>query len=183
MQLEEFLERSAQARPEKTFLVCGARRYSFGDVDVAANRLAHALAAEGIRRGDRVAVFLDNGFEAVVSVFAILKAGAVFIVVNPTTKADKLKYILNNSRAAALIAPARKLAGWGYLWQETMHLVRLVAVGGAAPELPAGSPPCVAFDDLIAACADRDAAPAKRAIDVDLAALIYTSGSDRKSVV
>jgi long-chain acyl-CoA synthetase len=177
MQLETFLEQSTLARPEKTFLVCSLRRYSYADVDTAANRLAHALLAEGINRGDRVAVFLENGFEAVVSIFAILKAGAAFMVVNPTTKSDKLKYILDNSRAAALVAPAQKLAAWGYLWHETLHLGRLIATDGPAPELPIGSPPCLGFDALVARHAQPSGPPPKRAIDVDLAALIYTSGS------
>ena len=60
-----------------------------------------ALAASGIARGDRVLVFMDNCWEAAVSIFAILKAGAVFSPINPSTKADKLAYIIGNCRARA----------------------------------------------------------------------------------
>ncbi len=88
MQVESFLEFSARRWPGKTALVCGDRRVKYAELERSCNRLAHALIAEGVRRGDRVAVHLENSVEAVVAVMAILKAGAVFIMVNPTTKAS-----------------------------------------------------------------------------------------------
>jgi len=103
VQVESFLESSAQRLPQKIALICGNRRFTYREVEERANRLAHSLVNEGIGRGDRVAVYLDNTAEAVVAVFAILKAGAVFLVVNPTTKTDKLLYILNNCRARGLV--------------------------------------------------------------------------------
>lgn len=113
MQVESFLERNARELPDKTALICGERRLSYREVDESANRLAHALLAGGVARGDRVAVYLENSVEAVVSIFAILKAGAVFLVVSPSTKADKLCYILMNCRAKGLITDARRLAASG----------------------------------------------------------------------
>ena len=122
MQLESFLESSARQRPDKIAIVAGNRRWSYAQLEASANRLAHALQAEGVERGDRVAVWLDNGVEAVAAIFAILKAGAVLVMVNPTTKADKLRFLLNHSRAAALFAPASKVAG----------LVETVGITGSA---------------------------------------------------
>ena len=51
MQVEEFLERSAHRFPDKTALVCGDRRLTYGQVEEQCNRLAHALV-EGVRPGD-----------------------------------------------------------------------------------------------------------------------------------
>ena len=84
MQVEEFLERSARQFPEKTALVCQGQRFAYREIEEQCNRLAHALIALGIERGDRIAVYLDNSVEAVLSIFAISKAGAVFLVVYPT---------------------------------------------------------------------------------------------------
>jgi long-chain acyl-CoA synthetase len=64
------------------------------------------LRARGVQRGDRVAIFLENSIELVVSVFAALEAGGVFVVINPTTKAGKLAFLLDASGAAALISDA-----------------------------------------------------------------------------
>jgi amino acid adenylation domain-containing protein len=181
MQLESLLERTAERFPEKTALVCRGQRLSYRDVEQRANRLAHSLRAEGVQRGDRVAVYLDNSVETVVAVFAILKAGAVFLVINPTTKAAKLSYILNNCRARGLVMPANKREAMNEMLSATPHLERLWLAGGAGKPEPAEGNArgkrSIALDAVMAdAGLPADPLP-KTAIDMDLAALIYTSGS------
>src|SRR3990170_1240368 len=92
MRFEQFLRDSAIRFPDKTAVVASGKRLTFS------------------QRGDRVVLFLDNSAEAVVSIFAVLKAGAVFSPVNPSTKADKLAFILNNCRARGIITQ-QKIAG------------------------------------------------------------------------
>src|SRR3712207_6608879 len=103
MLVNHFLEETARRVPDKTALVCEGARLSYGEIDAAANRLANALISFGVQRGDRVIIFLDNSVEAVVSIFGILKAGAAMCVVNPTTKAEKLAYMLNSVRPPVVI--------------------------------------------------------------------------------
>ncbi|MGA2617055.1 MAG: AMP-binding protein [Thermoguttaceae bacterium] len=184
VQLETFLESSARQWPEKTALVAGSRRLSYVELETAANQLAHALLAEGLARGDRVAIYLENGVEAVISIFAVLKAGAVFLVINPTTKADKLCFVLNNCRAAALLTTARRAAALGPGWEKTPHLRTLILAdaenpGAGAADPPAGPPgrACHRLAELIARHQSDRLPPPKRAINIDLAALVYTSGS------
>jgi long-chain acyl-CoA synthetase len=172
VQVESFLERSARRWPGKTALVCGGRRVTYAELEQSANRLAHALVAEGVGRGDRVAVYLENSVEAVLAVMAILKAGAVFMMVNSTTKAEKLTYILNNSRARTIFVPGAKMPALETCWAATPHLEKLVVTGACAPEKS-----CVSLEGLLRRHADDVQPPPKRAIDIDLAALIYTSGS------
>ncbi|PYQ06155.1 MAG: AMP-dependent synthetase [Acidobacteria bacterium] len=177
MQVEEFLERSAVRFPGQTALVCGDRRLTYAQVEEGCNRLAHALVGEGVRPGDRVAIHLDNSVEAVLSVFAILKAGAVFLVVNATTKADKLAYILNNCRATALITDSRKLDAIEEGSAQTPHLRTVFVAGERASARPGTGLRSIALEAVLQG-ADRPVPPpAKRRIDIDLAALIYTSGS------
>jgi len=102
MLIQDFLHASVARRPGKVALVCGAHRYTYAQIEDMANRLAHALCQGGVQRGDRVGVCLPNNWAAVVSIFGVLKAGAVFVPINPGVKPDKLQYILNNCRAAAL---------------------------------------------------------------------------------
>jgi long-chain acyl-CoA synthetase len=195
VQLEAFLEQSALRWPRRTALVCGDRRVSYAELEAASNRLAHGLVALGIERGDRVAIHLENSVEAVVSIFGVLKAGAVFMSINPTVKAEKLRYLLDNSRAAALVLPGRKLAaivpalvgGVSDGDGGATHLRTLILTGTPQGDSPifaareSGQSPArktlVAFDELLARHAADTRPPAKRAIDVDLAALVYTSGS------
>ncbi len=177
MQVESFLESSAGRWPGKTALVCGNRRLTYAELERPCNQLAHALIAEGVQRGDRVAVHLDNSAEAVIAIFAVLKAGAVFMMVNPTTKADKLAYLLDNSRARALVLPGRKLTPLEATLARTQHLRSVITTGPAAPRASIPDKGCAALDELLCRHQDGVLPPEKRAIDVDLAALIYTSGS------
>jgi acyl-CoA ligase (AMP-forming) (exosortase A-associated) len=194
VQLETFLEQSAARQPGKTALVCGRERYTYAEIETDSNRLAHGLIAAGLERGDRVAICLENSAECVVSIFAALKAGGVFMPINPTTKADKLAYMLADSRATTLVVSERKLRTIESAWNETPHLKNVVVVeAGRAPttveqaaSLPADAGSVgheaagkrfIGFRDLLHQHADCAAPPAKRCIDIDLAALIYTSGS------
>ena len=110
MLVRDFLEKSARLSPKKTAIVCGGDGLTYEEVNARADRLANALVCLGIKRDDRVAVFLDNSVEAVVGIFAVLKANATFVVVNPTTKSEKLAYILNNCRVSGLMADWKKFS-------------------------------------------------------------------------
>jgi len=175
--VHDFLAASAARLPEKVALICGRQRYTYLQLEEMANRLANALQQGGVQRGDRVAIYLNNSMEAVVSIFAVLKAGAVFVVVNRTTKADKLSYILNNCRAAACITDRRALASGGgdRLLAEVASL-RIVAVcGEQAGEATAQDHPYRDLSDILATSSPNP--PPCRNIDLDLACLIYTSGT------
>ena len=173
MLVQEFLEASARLHPGKVALICGDERPTYAEIDRRCNQFAHALRAGGFERGDRAIIYLDNSVETVVSIFAVLKAGGVFVVVNPTTKADKLVFLLNNCRATAMVAPAAKLAALREHANDLPHLKTVWTVGGPAGDF--GSK--IAVRCLAEASSHPDAAPPAPRIDIDLAALIYTSGS------
>ena len=94
MLVNHFLENSAVHLPDKVALICGDQRLTYQEINHSADQLASALRDMGIKRQDRVIIFLDNSAESVISLFGILKAGAIFIMLNPTMKAKKLNYIL-----------------------------------------------------------------------------------------
>ena len=177
MQVESFLENSARQMPHKTALVCGERRLTYNQLEQSCNRLAHALIAAGVERGDRVAVHLDNSVEAVVAIFAVLKAGAVLMMVNPSTKPEKLAYLLNHARAHTIILSARKAMALEAAPAEIPHLRGVIYTPTGKLTASAAGKTCVALDDLLKRHASDSQPPEKRAIDVDLAALLYTSGS------
>ncbi len=168
MRVEDFLHDSARRFPDKIALIAGERRISYRALAADASRLAQALRSRGIGRGERVVVFLDNSPETVISIFAVLQAGAVFSVVNPGTKLDKLAYILNNCGARAVITEPR-----------------LEAVAAEA----AKSAPSVAFtlstpfefSEILSEKNSEITSNTKQqeptGIDLDLAMIVYTSGS------
>lgn len=175
MRIEDILARGAKARPDKIALITGDRRVSYRELEEAANRLANSLIAQGIQRGDRVVVVLENCLEAVVGIFGILKAGAVFVVVNPSTKSDKLGYVLRHCQASAIITEARRFAADREML-DACDSLRAAWLTGPGAEAGAERIRLASLEEVLRP--DSDATrPETRGISLDLAALIYTSGS------
>lgn len=171
MLVHEFLARSAYRLPRKIALVCGGSRFTYAELDMMTNRLANALVQGGVQRGDRVGIHLPNSIEAVVGIFAVLKAGGTFVFINASTKREKVFHILNNCRAKALLMDARieKLQG---LWEGVPSLAYGVLCG------PRGDDAEGRFEHFedIQAWIPVTPLPISN-IDLDLACLVYTSGS------
>ncbi|MDT0426028.1 AMP-binding protein, partial [Streptomyces evansiae] len=71
--------------------------YTYREINESANRLAHWLIGQGIGTEDRVAVLLEKSPELVITALGIVKAGAVYLPVDPTYPEDRLTYILEDS--------------------------------------------------------------------------------------
>ena len=101
--LADLFEIVASRVPDRTALIDDRGEISFGDMDARASRLATALYARGVRRGDKVGLYLMNGPEYLESFFAASKIGAVPFNVNYRYKLDELLYLFSNSDAKAVI--------------------------------------------------------------------------------
>ncbi len=175
MLIYNFLEESAKKYPDKIALVTKEGRYSYREIDEMANKIANALLSEGLEKGDRVMIFLDNSLEAVVSIFGILKAGGIVVLVNHTTKAEKLSCILNNCRAMALICPRRKLSSIVEVSNNILSLRNIYLTGDNISLNNGFFKKLHSLDEIIKS--DHSHAPVTGTIDIDLANIIYTSGS------
>jgi amino acid adenylation domain-containing protein len=184
MLIQCFLDNSARRLPDKVALVCRGERHTYAQLANAANRLAQTLRELGVRRGDRVAIYLSNSPEAVAAIFGVAKAGAVFVALNRTTKPEKLVTIVNDCQAVVAILDKRAAAQdvGGRLLSEARCL-RNVIVCGASAENPGNGDPRYRY--FSAAATETVAAPPPVNIDLDLACLIYTSGTtgDSKGVM
>jgi len=158
----------AARAPEAEALRAGARRWSFGALARDAGRLAAGLAAEGVGRGDRVALFLDRSPEGIIAIYGALMVGAAYVPLDPQAPPARNAAILAASGARALISidplrrrlrPLLKVAGGA--------LPRFNLSGGPAP----GGDAALRADDL-----PPPAAPAPGDPE-DLAYVLYTSGS------
>ncbi len=101
--LGELLSNSAKKFPSRIAIVFGQKKITYKSLDETTDHLAAGLLDLGIKKQDKVAIFLDNCPEFVISYYAILKAGAVVVPINYMFKMEEAKFILQNSEATALI--------------------------------------------------------------------------------
>ena len=151
------VEARAARAPEAPALRQGMSALSYGELDAAANRLAHVLRTRGVGPEAVVAIALARSFEQVIAALAVLKAGGAYLPVDPAQPPRRLATMIGDARAR-LVLTDRGLAA-------------LVREAGA---------PVLELDGDEARAA-RDAAPATRPpgrVDPGgLAYVIYTSGS------
>lgn len=160
MLLHHAFEATAVRLPQKLALVSGDTRLSYEALLRRVIDLSQRLHEAGIACGDRVVLLLESDWRYAVAVHAVLRLGAVIVPLTPTTKADKLAFVLADTTAAALLVDDR-LAGPAAGLRDLCPLLRVVLTGAAfESQGPRAAPPI-----------------AEVTLEEDLAAIIYTSGS------
>lgn len=101
--LHTFLDSSAKRYPDNTAIVFFGKRLSFAELLQLVNNFAYSLHKLGIRKGDRVAIFLPNCPQTIIAYYAVLKLGAVAVLINPLYVERELEYQINDSGAETLI--------------------------------------------------------------------------------
>jgi amino acid adenylation domain-containing protein len=106
------LEQQALLRPSWPAMIFGSCISTYAAFNANANRLAHILIGRGIGAEDRVAIVLERSIEMVTALFAVMKAGAAYVPVDPEYPAARITQMLTNA-APALVLTNRKYSG-GY---------------------------------------------------------------------
>lgn len=174
--IHHMLRASAQRCPEKEALVDREERLSFESVDQKVSALAHALSEVGVRRGDRVGVYLDMSVPQVLSMFAISRAGAVFVPINSLLYPEQVGHIAKDCGMKALITSHEKLPLLEPIWRQIPSVEFVIGSGHDPGER--GGLPTYSLDQFIDAGGSR--CVSDDSIEKDLAAILYTSGSTGK---
>ncbi|HRW07815.1 MAG TPA: AMP-binding protein [Caldilineaceae bacterium] len=157
--VSQLLTQSAQRAPQQIAVVDGNRQLSYQALDELSNQFAHRLLASGVRRGDRVGLYLDKSLEAVSALFGIMKCGAAYVPLDPAAPVPRVAFIVDNCAMKAVVSNAQKMA----TLQE-----QLVARGV--------SPTTILVDDQVVSLpVEPPSDPGT--IESDLAYILYTSGS------
>jgi acetyl-CoA synthetase len=105
--------------------------FSFWDIQVAANRLANALAALGVQRGERVALILPQRPETAIAYMAIFQMGAIALPLSHLFGPDALEYRMNHAEASVAIVEPTTIAHLWAIKDRLTHLRHVIGVGGA----------------------------------------------------
>ncbi len=166
--LHRLVERQALSRPEAIALRCGEEALSYAALWERICETAGRLQALGLEPGDRVAIWLPKTPEHVVTAFATLAAGGVFVPVNPVLKAAQVSHILRNSGARILVSNADRLVGLDpEIGRQEPSPIRVTV------DRPPSGSTALQLDQVDAIAGY---VPSERG-GRDLAALFYTSGS------
>lgn len=167
MRLYDFIRNSARNYPDKIAVVHLGERMTYGSLDRISDLLAARLIAKGVKKGDRVGLFMDNGCEYITSYFGILKAGAVVVGLNSQYVARELEMLLNDCSPGVIIADSKHSRAASEALKGIRYPAQLWIMNKGFGD----------GNDI-----SRDAAPldADPCADNDLAVIIYTSGTTGK---
>ena len=167
----EMLWESAQRFPEKIAIVFQGRKISYRELDGLASSFANALTNLGVKKGDRVALFMTNRPEYIISLYGIARLGAVFTPMNPTYKEGEIVYQLNDAEATVLVVQESLYPLVKSVRQQLRTLKDLIIVGQHAEEGTS------LFRDMIRQASPKHPPQVLLSWADDLVALPYSSGT------
>jgi amino acid adenylation domain-containing protein len=153
--IHELFEAQAERTPTAVALVCRDRRVTYRELNARANQLAHHLRRRGVGPGVLVGICVERSVEAVAGLLGILKAGGAYVPMDPAYPPQRLRFMLEDSRAPVLLTTPGLMERVPGTACEIFHLDR----------------------DWASVAHESDANPDSRVGPQDLAYVMYTSGS------
>ena len=103
LNIADLAEHAIDAVPDRVALICGDEKLTYAQLEEQANRLAHYLIDQGVKKDDKVGLYCRNRIEIVIAMLGIVKAGAILVNVNYRYVEGELRYLFDNSDMVALV--------------------------------------------------------------------------------
>jgi amino acid adenylation domain-containing protein len=169
--LQQLLSRSASRFPSKIAIHARGRNLTYRELEEQSNQLAHLLVQRGVKKGDRVGLYFPKCVESLVCMLGALKAGAVYVPLDPQAPVERISYILRDCGVCALLTTAEKRKSLDF--QALPELTTCVLTDRSSGDLNgSGVLPWSALSEF-----PTDHAPPLTLTETDLAYILYTSGS------
>jgi acyl-CoA ligase (AMP-forming) (exosortase A-associated) len=170
----DLVTQAAQRWPNSQALKHRTTTCSYAELQSACERFGRALIELKLARLDRVAVYLPKQFETVFALFGAAHAGCVFVPINPVLKPAQVRHILRDCAVRVLVTSPERLAALHEIIGDCPDLQHVVLVGATNTATPQSKFALHTWDALLAT---QTMVQSQRAIDADMAAILYTSGS------
>jgi acyl-CoA ligase (AMP-forming) (exosortase A-associated) len=164
--LHDLPARAAACWPAQPALVAGETQWSHAALQARTEAWAQHLLSLGLRAGQRVAVVADKQPDVVAAMFAVSRAGGVLVPINPLLKPAQIQHILRDCGVAVFMGSGTRQTSWSQVPEACPDLQHVVLLGADAD-----------VAKLATQATDTSAMPPYRALETDLAAIFYTSGS------
>jgi amino acid adenylation domain-containing protein len=174
--LQAYLRVAARARPDAIAIVEPARgSIRYRELDALSDRLRDRLIALGVRRGDRVGIYLRKSVDGIATMYGILKAGAAYVPVDPLAPPARNAYIMNNCAVSTLVIERRFEERFRQEHEALGRLPPMIVLERVGLGVGLG--------DALADLQNESCANAVSTVEnapTDLAYILYTSGSTGK---
>lgn len=110
-------EHEVKSSPERIALEIGAHQYSYRDVQQRTNKLANYLTANGLKKGQCVAIFCERSYDWIVSILAVVKAGGVYLPIETRVPEARLRLMLDDASPRFMLSQENAVANYPSLSQ------------------------------------------------------------------
>lgn len=171
--LGKMLAEAARKFKNRTYLIFEGRNYSYAEVNRITDRVAAGLAALGVKKGDHVAILMENCPEFIFAWFGLAKIGAIEAPFNPFHKGKLLEYLINYSDAEILVISSSFIEEIAAI-QDSLTTVKRVLIHGGFQDRPFKKIEAIPYSRLLESSAT---APVADVSYKDTMALMFTSGT------
>ncbi len=179
MQVNQFLEDSTENFPDKDAIWYDNKWLTYSEIDALSNKVSNFLKSNQIKRGDRVAILDENGFNYIIAYYAILKIGAITVALNTESTTESLTYLLQDSGAKAIITNKRYSKRLIPALTDMSCIKHIIVNQEDLSEYKnTSSYHAISLNEIY----EHGTAthPGVRCVDIDIASIVYTSGSTGK---
>ena len=172
--LQHLLIKSAQNHPDGKAVTFGKESLTYQELDTITNKAAHVLINSGVKNGDRVGIYINKSIPSVISIYAILKAGAVYVPLDSQAPQSRIAFIIDNCEIKCLLTSTAKAKSLpGILEQcKSLQVALITDDQNTVEPLPLD---VISWDAINE---EKEVSlPEVNSISNDLAYIIYTSGS------
>ena len=134
LNIADLAEHAIDAVPDRVALISGDETLTYAELEEKANRLAHYLIDQGVKKDDKVGLYCRNRIEIVIAMLGIVKAGAILVNVNFRYVEGELKYLFDNSDMVALVHERRYSDRVANVLPETPNVKTILVVEDGTDE-------------------------------------------------
>jgi amino acid adenylation domain-containing protein len=174
--LHHLLSESATQYPAKEAIIFKDRTITYAELERETNKVARELLVLAVAKGSRVGVYMNRGLDSIVAAIGILKAGAVYVPIDPMSPTGRLSYIITKCGIKTLFTYQERLVNVEQAFPGNSPLESVVVMDGVDPGARSlGSTRLINWPEIPDELG-RDA-PRVHVIDSDAAYILFTSGS------
>lgn len=134
LNIADLAEHAIDAVPDRVALISADDQLTYAQLEEKANRFAHYLQAQGVKKDDKVGLYCRNRIEIVIAMLGIVKAGAILVNINFRYVEGELKYLFDNSDMVALVHERRYADRVANVLPETPNVKTVLVIEDGADE-------------------------------------------------